>query len=898
MTRPLTRPLFIALFLCGLAIGASGFLSPRVSAQTQPVPAAAVAAFLYPPYPGAAAQVSVFDHTTPNYTDTDGRTVAFSGDIAYKTCPKPAPPGTPPAQPGVCDQGYGIYWSYSLGDWVSYNGHDGIDYGISYRPLYAAADADQVVYSGWYDPQNHKSNLGIYVKLHHTNGYYTAYGHMSAVAVQTCSTIGCVHLPHGEMIGISGNTGNSTGPHLHFLAKNPSNVPIDPYGWKGAGADPYGTNQPQSLWVQIPALVYYGAHIFPSGPALAYPPAPATGIIVDDGGANFSESPLGCFTIASAGSAQGGSMRFIKARTSPSNCTARWNFPSGVTAGQYSVYVRIPSIHGTTEGALYDIKHAGITNRVTINQDVFPNGFYVADGWVYVGKYVFNGDGTEFVTLGNFTHDQSDVVGGLEVGVDAVRFVYVTDTTVTPPPSDTPTATLTPTKTSTPTATRTPTKTNTPTVTRTPSITPSPTATRTFTPTGSPTATATPSRTRTPTRTPTSTNTPLPPPTPQWTLVKVFFADKNRLANNIQPIEVNGVRYVLTSPFMGADVLTEYFKGPGATEVGWGYVGIYNGFTGYTKVELIGNTAHVYLKGACVPNGIDFTIADLINLNLKQFPVVQAVKIYDQFGQTRDPNGAGDSEPLCLDPGFVPSPTATISLTPSRTPSPTRTLSPTPSPTFTRTPSPTPTPSKTRTPTSTPTATRTFTSTPSPTASATPSRTRTPTSTPTPTKTRTPSPTPTVSRTPTPTATRLPTATPSYTLLKVYFVDKARYDAGTPPYEVNGVRYAASNLSFPQFVLDEYFKGPGYTEYYTYNWRALYNGFTGYSKLELRAGGAFVYLKGVCNRAGATYTIADLLMLNLKQFPSMVTYVKIFDENGATEFPDGAVDSIPVCLKP
>ena len=55
-----------------------------------------------------------------------------------------------------------------------------------------------------------------------------------------------------------------------------------------------------------------------------------------------------------------------------------------------------------------------------------------------------------------------------------------------------------------------------------------------------------------------------------------------------------------------------------------------------------------------------------------------------------------------------------------------------------------------------------------------------------------------------------------------------------------GYRYAASNLSFPKFVLDEYFKGPGYTEYYDYGWRALFNGFTGYSKLEVRDGGAFV----------------------------------------------------------
>lgn len=128
-------------------------------------------------------------------------------------------------------------------------------------------------------------------------------------------------------------------------------------------------------------------------------------------------------------------------------------------------------------------------------------------------------------------------------------------------------------------------------------------------------------------------------------------------------------------------------------------------------------------------------------------------------------------------------------------------------------------------------------------------------------------------------------------------MDKARYEAGTPPFDVTGYRYVASNLDFAKFILDEYFKGPGYTEYYTYKWRALFNGFSGYSKLEVRDGGAFVYLKGACDRMGQTYTIADLLMLNLKQIEN-IGYVKIFDSNGATEFPGGAVDSIPVCLKP
>ena len=99
--------------------------------------------FLYPPYPGSASQSSIFDHTSPNYTDTDRRIVVFNGAEARKICPVPAPPGTPPPG-GVCDAGFGLYWSYSVGDYISYNGHDGIDYGISYRPVYSAADADQV----------------------------------------------------------------------------------------------------------------------------------------------------------------------------------------------------------------------------------------------------------------------------------------------------------------------------------------------------------------------------------------------------------------------------------------------------------------------------------------------------------------------------------------------------------------------------------------------------------------------------------------------------------------------------------------------------------------------------------------------------------------------------------
>jgi hypothetical protein len=51
-------------------------------------------------------------------------------------------------------------------------------------------------------------------------------------------------------------------------------------------------------------------------------------------------------------------------------------------------------------------------------------------------------------------------------------------------------------------------------------------------------------------------------------------------------------------------------------------------------------------------------------LTLKQFPEIQFVKIYDQFGHTRAPAARVDSIPACLDPFFTPSltplPTSTV----------------------------------------------------------------------------------------------------------------------------------------------------------------------------------------------------------------------------------------------
>jgi len=679
VTRSL-KNILTALLLGGF------FLSVRgASAERSFAPLQAVAPFLYPPYPGRASQESIFDHSTPNYT-FDNRIVGFTGDEARKNCPSPAPPGIPPPQSGVCNAGSGAYWSYSLGDWMYYDGHDGVDYGISYRPVYAAADADQIVYAGWWDPQNHKINLGIYVRLHHSNGYNTYYGHMSSVAVQSCSTAGCIFAPHGEMLGISGTTGNSSGPHLHFTVRNPAGKSVDPYGWQGTGADPWVNNQRESLWVAFPSLGSSAGQIYPSGPALEYPRTPPTGLIIDDGSPGFDETPDECWNDIAAGSAQGGVMRFSKPRTTAPSCTAQWIFPQGSSLGMYAVYVHIPAIRATTEGAIYTIRHAGESDQVVVNQAVFPNIYYVTDGWVYVGKYNFTGAGDEYIELTNRTQDEAATIADLYVGVDAVRFVLqglitptpltpVTPTpTNTPTISRTPTITFTPSRTPTPTVTRTPTPSRTPTITRTPSATFTPSRTRTPTPsrtatftrtptatrtstftvtpsrTRTPTATRTPTRTPTITRTPTSTRTRIPTATPAYKLINVYFVNKFRYENNLPPFEVNGVRWARTN-MLPQSALNEYFKGPGSTErFSFGWIALYNGFTGYSRLEIRDGVAHVYLTGTCTPDGRDFTIANLIMSNLKQFPEIRFVKIYDENGTTQEPNGLSDSIPACLQP--------------------------------------------------------------------------------------------------------------------------------------------------------------------------------------------------------------------------------------------------------
>lgn len=88
------------------------------------------------------------------------------------------------------------------------HGHNGIDMAASLgTPIHAAAAGTVIIAKagGW------NGGYGTYVVIQHSNGMQTLYGHMSALNVSAGEAVS-----KGEMIGKMGNTGDSTGVHLHF----------------------------------------------------------------------------------------------------------------------------------------------------------------------------------------------------------------------------------------------------------------------------------------------------------------------------------------------------------------------------------------------------------------------------------------------------------------------------------------------------------------------------------------------------------------------------------------------------------------------------------------------------------------------------------------------------------
>lgn len=93
--------------------------------------------------------------------------------------------------------------------------HTGVDLVAKYVPL-RAAKAGVVTFAG------NMSGYGKIIIINHGNGYETRYAHLSVISTNVGE-----HVNQGDLIGKTGNSGRTTGPHLHFeirvngVPKNP-----------------------------------------------------------------------------------------------------------------------------------------------------------------------------------------------------------------------------------------------------------------------------------------------------------------------------------------------------------------------------------------------------------------------------------------------------------------------------------------------------------------------------------------------------------------------------------------------------------------------------------------------------------------------------------------------------
>jgi murein DD-endopeptidase MepM/ murein hydrolase activator NlpD len=106
---------------------------------------------------------------------------------------------------------------FFIGGVIRKDFHRGLDFAVpSGTPIVASANG-KVINSKNYD------TYGNYVELEHENGYRTVYAHNSRLMVKVGDKV-----KRGDIIAISGNTGLSNGPHLHFEIKYNNNI-MDPY---------------------------------------------------------------------------------------------------------------------------------------------------------------------------------------------------------------------------------------------------------------------------------------------------------------------------------------------------------------------------------------------------------------------------------------------------------------------------------------------------------------------------------------------------------------------------------------------------------------------------------------------------------------------------------------------
>ncbi|MFM2340060.1 MAG: hypothetical protein RLZZ360_696 [Candidatus Parcubacteria bacterium] len=166
-------------------------------------------------YEANAEEVASYNQLAKDAPLTIGETVIVPGGALHTTVVAKKTNGTSKATATAKGTGSFVHPAPGTIKTQGIHGYNGVDFGGSVgTPVRAALGGEVIVSksSGW------NGGYGQYVVIKHNNGTQTLYAHLSSNSVGVGDTVVA-----GETIGGLGNTGKSTGPHLHFEVRGGRN---------------------------------------------------------------------------------------------------------------------------------------------------------------------------------------------------------------------------------------------------------------------------------------------------------------------------------------------------------------------------------------------------------------------------------------------------------------------------------------------------------------------------------------------------------------------------------------------------------------------------------------------------------------------------------------------------
>ena len=223
LTQRQVRLLRLALYVGGalLAIGTVSWV--YLAAQAARVP------FLTSRVASLTKEVKQLDTLQARLAEMDRRflqvqtMMGASGPVSAREPAVAAPP--PPVKVDTATPTVPSLWPLEVEGYVTRGSADSSDYSGPHPGLDVAVPVGTPIRAaggGTVDEVGDDAKYGKFVRLEHRDGYETLYAHASQILVKRGDRI-----PSGRAIALSGNTGQSTAPHLHFEVRQ-GGAAVDP----------------------------------------------------------------------------------------------------------------------------------------------------------------------------------------------------------------------------------------------------------------------------------------------------------------------------------------------------------------------------------------------------------------------------------------------------------------------------------------------------------------------------------------------------------------------------------------------------------------------------------------------------------------------------------------------